>query len=442
LANPLHAWPAGSDPRTLARSIAAAHDEFLANGRADSAVRAVVARSWERCLRDGVDPERSLAPVHLAGDELAEHRDAHPLARVMPVIRRLLVDDAADAGLLVAVSDAAGQLMWVEGDHRLRSQAEQMNFAPGANWSEALAGTNAPGTALALDHAVQIFGAEHLSRSVVPWSCSAAPIHDPDTGAMLGSLDLTGGDAVASPSTLSLVRATVAAVESELRLLSLTGYREAGSAVGGGRGTFEVLGRTGGLLHHANGETRLSLRHSEILLLLLSRPHGMSADELAVGLSERESARVTVRAEVSRLRSLLGPIRLDSRPYRLVDPLDSDVETVRTHLANGRHERAADLYRGPVLPPSDAPAVARIRGELHERMRAALISTATPDALLRFADTDHGRLDLEIWQAALTALPSNSPRRGQVLAHVRWLETELGSVSVRSPATFSQPSRH
>jgi len=442
LANPLHAWPAGSDPRELARSIAAAHDEFLANGRADSAVRSVVARSWERCLRDGVDPERSLAPVHLVGDELAEHRDAHPLARVMPVIRRLLVDDAADAGLLVAVSDAAGQLMWVEGDHRLRTQAEQMNFAPGANWSEALAGTNAPGTALALDHAVQIFGAEHLSRSVVPWSCSAAPIHDPDTGAVLGSLDLTGGDAVASPSTLSLVRATVAAVESELRLLSLTGYRAAGLALAGARGTFEVLGRAGGVLHHANGETRLTLRHSEILLLLLSRPQGMSAEELAVGLNERESARVTVRAEVSRLRSLLGSIRLESRPYRLVDPLDSDAGTVQTHLTSGRHERAADLYKGPVLPQSEAPGVTRIRGDLHERMRAALITTATPDALLRFADTDHGRLDLEVWHAALAALPRSSPRRGQVIAHVRWLESELGSGGRRMPATFSQPSRH
>jgi len=442
LANPLHAWPAGSDPRVLARSIAAAHDEFLANGRADSAVRSVVARSWERCLRDGVDPERSLAPVHLVGDELALHREAHPLARVMPVIRRLLVDDAADAGLLVAVSDAAGQLMWVEGDHRLRGQAEQMNFAPGANWSEAFAGTNAPGTALALDHAVQIFGAEHLSRSVVPWSCSAAPIHDPDTGAVLGTLDLTGGYAVASPSTLSLVRATVAAVESELRLLSLTGYRGAGPAVGAGRGTFEVLGRAGGVLHHAYGETRLTLRHSEILLLLLSRPQGMSADELAVGLSERESARVTVRAEVSRLRSLLGPIQLESRPYRLVGPPDSDAGTVQTHLANGRHERAADLYKGPVLPQSDAPGVSSIRGDLHERVRAALISTAAPDALLRFADTDHGRLDLDVWHAALAALPSGSPRRGQVIGHVRWLESELGSVGVRTSATFSQPSRH
>ena len=90
-----------------------------------------------------------------------------------------------------------------------------MNFVPGADWSEASAGTNAPGTALALDRPVQIFGAEHLARQVTPWSCSAAPIHDPDNGAMLGVLDVTGGNDVATPQSLTLVRATVAAVEAE-----------------------------------------------------------------------------------------------------------------------------------------------------------------------------------------------------------------------------------
>ena len=119
----------------------------------------------------------------------------------MPVIRRLLVEDATDAGLLVAVCDAAGRLLWVEGEHRAAHAAEQMHFVAGAGWNEAHAGTNAPGTALALDHAVQIFGAEHLPRTVTPWSCSAAPIHDPDTGALLGALDLTGGDDVAAPHT-------------------------------------------------------------------------------------------------------------------------------------------------------------------------------------------------------------------------------------------------
>ena len=94
-----------------------------------------------------------------------------------------------------------------------------MHFVEGASWGEDIAGTNAPGTALALDHAVQIYGGEHYRRPVQPWSCSAAPVHDPLTGALLGAIDVTGGDHVASPHVLTLVRATAAAAESELRWL-------------------------------------------------------------------------------------------------------------------------------------------------------------------------------------------------------------------------------
>ena len=107
-----------------------------------------------------------MARLPLDDDRLADARTAHPLAVGMPVIRRLLVDQAAEAGLLVAVSDAAGQLLWVEGDPVLRAKAESMHFLPGADWSEASAGTNAPGTALALGRPVQIFGPEHLLRPV------------------------------------------------------------------------------------------------------------------------------------------------------------------------------------------------------------------------------------------------------------------------------------
>ena len=89
--------------------------------------------------------------VRLGGVERGRMRAAHPLASALPVIRRLLVDDATDAGVVVAVSAADGTLLWVEGDPKVCRRAEAMNFVPGADWSERGAGTNAPGTALALD---------------------------------------------------------------------------------------------------------------------------------------------------------------------------------------------------------------------------------------------------------------------------------------------------
>ena len=157
-----------------------------------------MADSWQRSLERGADP-RGGPPVELTDADLAEYRDAHPLAAAMPVVRRLLVEDAAEAGLIVALTDASGQLLWVEGSAGSRRRAEGIGFVEGATWSEEAAGTNAPGTALALDHAVQIFGAEHLAGPVTEWSCSAAPIHAPD-GSLLGAVDLTGGDDAAAPA--------------------------------------------------------------------------------------------------------------------------------------------------------------------------------------------------------------------------------------------------
>ena len=149
------AWGAGDDPRGDPRARSSReHDRFLATGPHRPAVRPLVARSWQRCLRNGLDPEASFAPVELVDDALEPWREGAPARRrSMPVIRRLLVDDAAEAGLLVAVSDAAGRLLWVEGDAAARAAPSACTSCAGARWTEASAGTNAPGTALALDHA-------------------------------------------------------------------------------------------------------------------------------------------------------------------------------------------------------------------------------------------------------------------------------------------------
>ncbi|MDR7085769.1 transcriptional regulator of acetoin/glycerol metabolism [Aeromicrobium panaciterrae] len=420
------AMPPGADPASLSRYLNEAHDEFVSTGQADPALRQLVLESWQRSVEGGLDPEQAMAAIRLDDAALAEIRDTHPLAAGMPVIRRLLVESAADAGLLVAVSDAAGQLLWVEGSASLRSRAESMHFVPGADWSENSAGTNAPGTALALDRPVQIFGPEHLARHVTPWSCSAAPIHDPDTGAVLGVLDLTGGAEVATPQSLTLVRATVAAVEAELRIERLSPSKPAVVSSGWSLPALDVLGGHGATLRHGSTTSRLSLRHSELLLLIAESPDGLTTADLGVALSEDEQATVTIRAEMSRLRSVLGPIELSSRPYRLKNAIDTDIARVRDDLARGQLRRAVATYRGPILPKSTAPAIERLRDELHMLVRSSLLTSDNADALLSFADTAHGRDDFEIWQRTLEVLPLTSPRYTQVAAHVAHLDEELG----------------
>ncbi len=170
----------------------------------------------------------------------------------------------------------------------------------------------------------------------------------------------------------------------------------------------------------------MSLRHSEILLLLAESGDGMTTAELAVALSEDEQAQVTIRAELSRLRTVLGPIELDSRPYRLRNEIASDVDRLREDLAAGRVRSAVAHYRGPVLPASTAPAVEQLRDELHMYVRSCLLAADDADALLSFADTAHGRDDFEIWERVLQILPPTSPRHAQVAAHVAKLDAELG----------------
>src|SRR6201999_1127435 len=145
--------------------------------------------------------------------------------------------------------------------------------------------TNAPGTALALDRELQIRSSEHFSRIVQPWSCTAAPVHDPSTGALLGAIDLTGGAKAASPQTLALVRATAVAVENYLAVLRLGEPRRGLSATGNARLTVLGAERPRWRFTDEHGQVRaisLTPRHADILVLLNRHPEGLSADHLAL----------------------------------------------------------------------------------------------------------------------------------------------------------------
>jgi hypothetical protein len=428
--NPWLAFPTGRPDPEHTRRLRAAHERLVtgtepAAGAVRSVVRSVVMDSWRRSLGCGVDPDGGTPPVDLLDDDLLAYRAAHPLASVMPVIRRLLVEDAEDDRMIVAVTDAGGRMLWVEGDSALRSRAAGMSFVEGARWAEDVVGTNAPGTALAVDHAVQIFGSEHFRRPVQPWSCSAAPVHDPLTGALLGAIDVTGGDHVASPHMLTLVRATVAAVESELRWQ----HREQLQ-----RGTprrppplkrlpprLEVLGLERARLTVPTGPVELSVRHSELLLLLAEAAvagEGRTTAQLAAECHRGAAAPVTVRAELSRLRRLVGADLVGSRPYRLLGRIDTDLDQVRRLLARGAVGEALERYPGAVLPGSHAPGVAVARERVAALLRHAVLRSRRPELLLRYAQLPEARDDVAVWQTCLEWLPPSSPRRAAAAAQL------------------------
>jgi hypothetical protein len=218
---------AATIPAKLARELRDAWEGFVDGRTLDKSedegtppIRNPIAASWERSRDAGVDPHgRQNAPSLMELPGARASWDSHPLAIAAPLIDECMAAAAVDADHLMVISDASGMLLSIRGDVTLRSRAaDEMNFVEGALWSEAGAGTNAVGTALAAEHAVQVFAGEHFTEPVQRWTCAAAPISDPDTGRPLGVIDLTGDMNSVHPHSLSVVVATARAVEQLLRM--------------------------------------------------------------------------------------------------------------------------------------------------------------------------------------------------------------------------------
>ena len=411
-----------------------AHASLIEQG-GTAGVREIVADSWLRSVAAGIKADTSDPPITLDRSVLRQYRAEHPLAQIFPLLSDVLGQAAQECDAVLAVADEHGQLLWVSGAAGVLRKAEAISFVEGAQWDEAHAGTNAPGTALRLDSPVTIRAAEHFVRPVQRWSCAAAPIHDP-TGRILGVVDVTGGDDIGSAQSSAMIRAAARMAEAELARIAAVRQQPWGSATtmalsqlearaaGGLR--LQALGRPDMVLSMGGRAVRLSLRHSEILAVLASHPGGLSGDELAVMLYPGDVSPATLRAEVVRLRSLLGADVLASRPYRLCSEVTSDWAAVGARLASGDLAGALNLYPGPLLPPSEAPEVVRLRADLHGWLRALVLSGGGQELVVNWTQSRWGADDLEMWHRQCALLPSRSPLRPRAEAMVERLDAELG----------------
>ncbi|HTJ71113.1 MAG TPA: GAF domain-containing protein [Actinospica sp.] len=392
--------------------------------------RPLVANSWRRSAEANAPRDASrLPPVLLDRADLLDYREGHVLARLLPLIDDLLGAECGDVSAVYTLADARGTLLWVRGDPATRRRAERINFVEGAGWSETQAGTNALGTVLAVREPLWIAGSEHFHPLVRAWTCVAAPIRDPGTGRILGVVDVTGGPAVAGPHALALLRATARA--AEITLSDGPGAAPAGPPPA----RLRVLGTHHATLEFDGRESVLRPRHGEILLQLALAPDGLTGPQLAVGLSEDEVTPVTLRAEISRLRSMLGTDMIGSNPYRLRVPVRTDVGDVLDLLARGRVAEAVAAYPGPPLPCSDAPAVVDLRQSLARRIRTEVLRSADAEVLHRWVSGASGIDDAAAWRALADLLPGGSARRSRAAAQARALREGNGTATLPSLAS-------
>jgi hypothetical protein len=129
---------------------------------------------------------------------------------------------------------------------------------------------------------------------------------------------------------------------------------------------------------------------------------------------------------MSRLRKVVGPELLSSRPYRLTGPVSSDVTDVFDALAGGDVASALDAYAGPLLSQSVSPAVGRVRTELSTSLRGAVLATGSLGLLRRWLQLPEGRDDRDGWRVLQDSTRGAPIDRARATGHLAGLDLEFG----------------
>lgn len=194
-----------------------ARNALEVNGKfAHGAVPEVIADSWRRCIRFGLDPVGNPQECVVSHSELHERRDRQ--GRVLRLIRpelELLSSQIAGSNFLVAFADSDGVVMEQLGDEEFRSSTCGQSILPGSIWSEEIRGTNALGLALHTGAPCNVTGREHFFAKESGISCLSAPIFD-SRGQLVGILDASSEVAARQFHTLALVSLAAQNVENRL----------------------------------------------------------------------------------------------------------------------------------------------------------------------------------------------------------------------------------
>jgi len=372
------------------------------SGEDAGAVRREVLSSWQRTTHQ-VTPEVTAAPTS------THHCDPGPLLASTHILDREFKATMQDSGLIVALADARGLIVWTTGEPALLRLGEQANFVAGALWDEASMGINAVSLALTSDGPSTVWSAEHWSSSLHAWSCYAAPIRHPETDQPLGVLNFSmpwdRGHPLASTAVVALAQRLAP------EILANSGR----SAVPDPNVLLlHVLGRHRASL--AGTPLNLTRRQTEILVLLALRPDGISLEELHAELYGDAAVGIgTLKAEVSHLRRLLEG-RISRAPYRLAGPVGVDALDLLTELQAGRVRDAVARYAGPLLAWSESPRLIRLGRTVEVALRDAVIAGTDHEVALALALKLED--DTELAEHALRVLPDGDARRHIMRAHL------------------------
>ncbi|RMX11887.1 sigma-54-dependent Fis family transcriptional regulator [Vandammella animalimorsus] len=203
---------------TLAR-VRSAWEDFMSDSPISTAVRPVVLESWKRSRAQQAPAQSARTQVLglQARREISLH-SAELLRVADPVLQQAQKWLASSQSMLI-LTDMQGAVLRVSGDSRTMRQGQEIGLQQGGCWRERDIGTNAIGTALAVNAPVRIHAFEHFCQHVQPWSCAAAPVRDPHGGRLLGVVDISSAASYANEHSLAYATVLAQQIHGQLRQL-------------------------------------------------------------------------------------------------------------------------------------------------------------------------------------------------------------------------------
>ncbi len=353
------------------RRVSWAQEQFLAGNLApvEDLVRSEVAESWALSASQ-VPTGLSQAPFE---QEAPERWQAGPIARAFAPLADDLAAIAVDGDFVAAVTDESGAIVWMAGGTHDAPAGRTGGLH--AWWTVGRGGGRheRPRSRPAHREALVRPGHGALRADGARLGLLLGPDHLAVHRAHLGVLDLSTTWGRANPLALSTVTALARNVElilsadRSLHLAAQVGLR------------LDVLG--GGAVHHDGRRLAVPPRQLELMTILSLHPGGLTLEGVHDRLhGDRPANPGTTKAELSHLRKAIEH-HLASRPYRLEGGWSSDHDDVLDALRTGRLDDAVALYRGPLLPRSEAPAIEEHRVVLETAIRTAVIADPTPARL-------------------------------------------------------------
>ena len=174
-------------------------------------LREEIAASWQRSMAHGLRPDQFSVPYN----ETAASADMLRLAAAP--VADAVGTDLEGTGVSLLVSDQEARIV----DRRvpdacLRARLDRISLAPGFRYDEEAVGTTAISVALSHHGPAIVAEGEHYADVLTPMVCAAAPVTDPRTGRVLGTMGLACPAEAASPLMIALVKRATRDVEQRL----------------------------------------------------------------------------------------------------------------------------------------------------------------------------------------------------------------------------------